>query len=82
MGCGGLASTSENKELDQQPVSSKRQQRQIQKELQVCREELERKKKELQICREEFERKRQRDGDLTEIITHLKSINEVKCTYM
>lgn len=85
MACGELASTSENKELDQQPVSSKRQQRQIQKELQARREELERKKKELQICREELERKHQRDGDLIEIITHLKSVNEVKlhtCRYI
>ena len=80
--CGESALTPENKELDQQPVFSKRQQRHIQKELQACREELEKKNKELQICREELERKHQRDGDLNEVITHLKSVNKVKRTYM
>ena len=64
---GELASSIENKDFNQQPVSRKKSQRQLEKELQACREELE----------DEKRKRHQRDKDLNEVITRLESVNQV-----
>ena len=64
---GKLACSIENRDFNQQPVSMKRSQSELEKELKACREELE----------DEKRKRHQREKDLNEVITRLKSINQV-----